>query len=139
LLAASTVGNLSAMSRARHFVPHAVIVLGFLAGIMGARENACLVVIIAGHLAVPIWSAVLAMESGEIRRGLSLGPGTVIGVHAVLITVSALLIEGHPEDTWLAWMVIAAWLGALAVYTAYALVAYFVTVKIGELVRRRRR
>src|SRR5256885_8293810 len=61
----------------KHFVPHAVIMAAILALAAGTLpETACLVLLAAGHLAVPVWSATRA-EQDRRARAILLGPGTV--------------------------------------------------------------
>ncbi|MGN6110381.1 MAG: hypothetical protein ACTHU0_35080 [Kofleriaceae bacterium] len=109
----------------KHFAPHALILLVFAAWAGGVLpEKPYLILFLAGHLSVPIWSAILSRRHAR-KRALFLGPGSVIAAHAILIVIVFLVASGgHPEDSWLAMMVLAAWLLALAAYTGYCLVTF---------------
>ena len=109
----------------RNFAPHAFIVLAFLAWTGGhLSERAFLYAFVAGHLAAPLWSAWIAPRERRVRAAL-LGPGTLIALHAIGIVVAILgILGGIPEDTWIMWMLIIYWAGALGVYVLYCAIAF---------------
>lgn len=109
----------------RNFAPHALIVLAFLAWGGGhLSQHAFGYAFVGGHLAAPLWSAWIAPEGRRVRAAL-LGPGSLIAIHVALLIVAILASIGGPvEDTWINWMLILYWAGALAVYVLYCVIAF---------------
>ncbi len=109
----------------RNFAPLAVIVLAFLAWTGGhISERVFLYAFAGAHLAAPLWSAWHAPRGRRVRAAL-LGPGTLIALHAIGLVVAILASIGGPvEDTWINWMLILYWAGALAVYVIYCAIAF---------------
>jgi hypothetical protein len=111
-------------------VPHALIVLAILVWAGGHSEGAFLVLFAGGHLLAPIWAAAHASRD---RRGHAflVGPGTIIGVHAVaIVAVWLFLLGGIPEDTWIAMMMVMIWAAALLAYVVYCAIAFGITMRM---------
>lgn len=118
----------------KHFVPHALIAFALIAfAAETLPEHVSIATAIAGHLLAPIWSAALARPGARLRAAL-LGPGTIIGVHALALAVTVLYFIGdRPEDVWAVLMMCAWWAAGLAAYLVYCAIAFSLTA------RRRRR
>ncbi len=115
----------------KHFVPHALIVLGLVALAAGTLpENACLGILLVAHLLVPVWSATVARRDTRVRA-IVLGPGTVIGFHAIALLLTLLsTIGGVPEGTWLTMMMVLFWALGLAAYTLYCAVTFSIITRV---------
>ena len=115
----------------KHFVPHALIGLALVALAAGTLpEKACLYVLLGAHLLVPIWSAAIARRETRLRA-IMLGPGMVIGCHAIgLLLVLLSTIGGVPEGTWITMMIVVLWALALAAYTAYCAIAFSIITHV---------
>ena len=115
----------------KHFVPHALIVLALVALETDALpENAGLGMLLGAHLLVPIWSAAIARRETWVRT-IVLGPGTVIGIHAIGLLIMFLsTIGGVPEGTWLTMMVVFLWALALAAYILYCVIAFSIVTRV---------
>jgi hypothetical protein len=110
-------------------VPHALIALALLAW-AGGREVAFLVLFAGGHLLAPIWAASRAPRDRRWRAFL-VGPGTIIGVHAIaIVAVWLILLGGIPEDTWIAMMMTMIWAAALLAYVVYCAVAFGIAARL---------
>jgi hypothetical protein len=93
-------------------------------------EKACLYLLLAAHLVVPIWSAAIARRETRLRA-IMLGPGIVIGCHAIgLLLVLLSTIGGVPEGTWITLMIITLWALALAAYTAYCAITFSIITRV---------
>jgi hypothetical protein len=122
-----------AMLRSRvvkHFVPHALIGLALVALAADTLpEKACLYLLLGAHLLVPIWSAAIARREARLRA-IMLGPGIVIGCHAIGLLLTFLsTIGGFPEDTWILLMLVGIWALALAAYTVYCVIAFSIITR----------
>jgi apolipoprotein N-acyltransferase len=115
----------------KHFVPHALILLALAAGAAGTlAEDVCLGVLFFAHLLAPIWSAYVARRETRVRAML-LGPGTLIGLHAIGVLLTFLsTIGGVPEGTWITLMIVILWAIGLAAYTLYCAVTFSVISRI---------
>jgi hypothetical protein len=109
----------------KHVIPHALILLALVALAAGKLpENVCLGALLGAHLLVPIWSAAVATRDARVRA-IVLGPGLVIGVHAVALVLTWLsTIGGVPEGDWLTLMMVVLWAIALAAYGVYCAIAF---------------
>ena len=115
----------------KHFVPHALIGLALVALAAGTLpETACLYVLLGAHLLVPIWSATIARRDTRLRA-MMLGPGTVIGCHAIGLLLALLsTIGGVPEGTWITMMLVVLWALALAAYTVYCVITFSLITRV---------
>jgi hypothetical protein len=115
----------------KHFVPHALIGLALVTLAAGTLpEKACLYLLLGAHLLVPIWSATIARRVTRLRA-MMLGPGTVIGCHAIGLLLAFLsTLGGVPEGTWITLMIVTLWALALAAYTAYCALAFSIITRV---------
>lgn len=115
----------------KHFVPHALIGLALVALAADTLpEQACLYLLLGAHLLVPIWSATIARRETRLRA-VMLGPGLVIGCHAIgLLLVALSTIGGVPEGTWITWMIVMLWALALAAYIAYCAITFAIITRV---------
>ena len=118
-------------SQVTHFVPHLLIILALVALAAGTLpENACLGVLLVAHLLVPVWSATIARRDTRVRA-IVLGPGTVIGFHAIALLITLLsTIGGVPEDTWITLMMVILWALALAAYALYCAITFSIITRV---------
>ncbi|MGE3545874.1 MAG: hypothetical protein AB7L28_18215 [Kofleriaceae bacterium] len=64
-------------------------------------------------------------------RAIVLGPGTVIGFHAIALLITLLsTIGGVPEGTWMTLMMIILWALALAAYTLYSAITFSIITRV---------
>lgn len=64
-------------------------------------------------------------------RAVLLGPGTVVGVHAIALLLTLLsTIGGVPEGTWITLMMVSLWALALAAYAVYCAIAFSVITRV---------
>jgi hypothetical protein len=114
----------------KHFVPHALIGLALVALAADTLpEKVCLYLLVGAHLLVPIWSAAIARRETRLRD-VVLGPGIVIGCHAIGLLLAFLsTIGGVPEGTWLTMMLVILWALALAAYTVYCVIAFSIVMR----------
>jgi hypothetical protein len=115
----------------KHLVPHALIILAVVALAAGTLpENACLAVLLVAHLLVPVWSATIARRDTRVRA-IVLGPGTVIGLHAIALLLTLLsTIGGVPEGDWLTLMMVMIWALVLAAYTLYCAITFSIITRV---------
>ncbi|HTJ46085.1 MAG TPA: hypothetical protein VL463_28465 [Kofleriaceae bacterium] len=112
----------------RFLAPHVVIVVAATLWAHGVLpEGAFLAVFAGAHLWAPIRAARVA-RPGERTKAFLVGPGTIVGVHALLIVIIFVVILGAPpEDVWITQMLLVYWTIALAVYFVYCAIAFVVT------------
>lgn len=115
----------------KHFVPHALIGLALVALAAGTLpEKTCLYLLLGAHLFVPIWSAAIARRETRLRAIL-LGPGMVIGGHAIGLLLAFLsTLGGVPEGTWITMMLVIIWALALAAYTGYCAITFSIITRV---------
>lgn len=115
----------------KHFVPHALIILALVALVAETfPERACLGLLVVAHLLVPVWSAILARRDTR-ARAIALGPGMVIGVHAIALLITLVsTIGGVPEGTWITLMMVTLWALGLAAYSVYCAVTFSMITRV---------
>ena len=114
----------------RNLVPHAMIALALLVFAAGrVSEGPFWLLFVGGHLLAPIWAASNAPRARRPRAFL-VGPGTIIGAHALAIVACwVALIGGVPEDTWIMLMMLTLWAGALVAYVIYCAIAFTIVAR----------
>lgn len=115
----------------KFLLPHVVIVFAITMLVRSSGSEATAITLfVAGHLAVPIWCGLIAKRA-EKTRALVLGPVLVIGIHlAAILALFAGLVGGFPEDTWLGRLLGFVWLALVAIYTAYAMIAFGIASRV---------
>ena len=109
----------------RYLAPHLVIVVAaWLWGHGVLSEGVFLAIVVFAHL----WAPIRAARLGGGTRAFLLGPGTIIGVHAIVIVVGWIATIGAPpEDVWIQQMLLFYWTIALLVYVVYCAIAFLLT------------
>ena len=119
----------------RLLLPHVAIVAAYLGWRVGLLpEPVMLTILVAAHLALPVW-CVIAAPASPLLRVFLIGPGTLIATYLGLIAwAMAGLRDGPGEDTWIAWMALLLALAAVGGYLVYCLLVFGITAA-----RRRRK
>jgi hypothetical protein len=110
----------------KHFVPHALIALAYLACANRViSEGTFIGVFVGAHLGAPVWSALISTPTARLTAFWR-GPGTLIGIHALVLVLWLIAGVGDGPGTAALWVSWAIGLAVYAVYCPYmfALVVY---------------